>query len=175
MNNAYNLIAVVQDGIFHFLIEDLAVWHLLQFQWCWNRKCLPWTLSNSQSIHCFLDILCSHYHIYKSAARCWLAQGPGNITPHPLFWSLLTVCTISNLSFMDLLFPGSMMPFLLPHPSPTILVLHPDCLSSWNSFLFLFPLSYGKAQGKAPLNIYELSLCTLVPLDNLSLTPSRIF
>lgn len=89
--------------------------------------------------------------------------------------SLLTVCTISSSSFMNLLFPGSMMPFFRPPPSPTILVLHPDCLSSWNLFLFLFPSPYGKAQGKAPLNIYELSLCTWVPLDNLSLTPSRIF
>lgn len=124
----------------------------LTIQWCWNRKCLLWTLSNSHPL-CFLYLLCSHYHIYKSAARCWLDQGPGNIPC--LFWSLFINCLynfLSNSSLMNLSLSWLYDLLSSTSSSPTVLVLHPDCLSSWNLFDFSFPspCPMGKLKTRLP-------------------------
>ena len=83
---------------FVFLIEDSAMGHLLRFQWCWNKKRLPWTLLNAQST--VFSICFVHITMYTIS---WLAQGPGNILP--LFWSLFINCLynfLSDLSLMNL-------------------------------------------------------------------------
>lgn len=64
MNTAYNPTNIVQDGIFCFLIQDIAMCQKISHNFSdaekkKKKRCLPWTLLNAQptvSYICFVRI-----------------------------------------------------------------------------------------------------------------------